>query len=145
MTTIRNESMDSRNESTFLRISYTNPASLVNSFSNFVLKFFLMERVACDWFACKISNRRKKMQICFSTFLIETLSSIEKAFRLINKFLFQRHVQYNFANLHRRGKIVLFETDINFRSFEFKSYFNFCKRARKNGDEAIKTCRNFFW
>ena len=29
MTTIRNESMDSRNESTFLRISYTNPASLL--------------------------------------------------------------------------------------------------------------------
>jgi hypothetical protein len=28
VTTIRNESMDSRNESTFLRISYTNPASL---------------------------------------------------------------------------------------------------------------------
>ncbi len=76
------------------------------------------------------------MQICFSTFLIETLSSIEKAFRLINTFLFQRHVQYN---LHRRGKIVLFETDINFRSFDFKSYFNFCKRARKNGEEPIKT------
>jgi hypothetical protein len=30
VTTIRNESMDSRNESTFLRISYTNPASLQN-------------------------------------------------------------------------------------------------------------------
>ena len=29
MTTIRNESMDSPNESTFLRISYTNPASLL--------------------------------------------------------------------------------------------------------------------
>jgi len=28
VTTIRNESMDSRNESTFLQISYTNPASL---------------------------------------------------------------------------------------------------------------------
>ena len=28
VTTIRNESMDLRNESTFLRISYTNPASL---------------------------------------------------------------------------------------------------------------------
>ena len=29
VTTIRNESMDSQNESTFLRISYTNPASLI--------------------------------------------------------------------------------------------------------------------
>jgi hypothetical protein len=29
VTTIRNESMDSRNESTFLRISYMNPASLL--------------------------------------------------------------------------------------------------------------------
>ncbi len=29
VTTIRNESMDSRNESTFLQITYTNPASLV--------------------------------------------------------------------------------------------------------------------
>ncbi len=31
VTTIRYESMDSRNESTFLRISYTNPASLLIS------------------------------------------------------------------------------------------------------------------
>ena len=40
VTTIRNESMDWRNESTFLRISYTNPASLY-IFSTTLTKVYL--------------------------------------------------------------------------------------------------------
>jgi len=95
VTTIRNESMDSRNESTFLRISYTNPASL-----HFFLKFqhrvsldYLSKRKDClpwirsEWWSGLLEAPKEEPEneiLYFIFHLIKYLSGSKHKFRKLN-------------------------------------------------------------